>query len=111
MGNVIGFPGAQSSSGGDGGNLGSMLEFRVARLEESVGEMRSDIREMRSEIRELGNRVGRIEERLARMEGGFEALHHRFNALPTVWTFTVALVAAVIGSVGLALAVTQLTQP
>jgi hypothetical protein len=94
-----------------GGPEDPMLSVRVAYLEEAVREVRSDIREIRSDIRSISDRTGRIEERLARIEGGFEALHHRLNALPTIWTFTVALIAAVISSAGFALAVARLTQP
>ena len=81
-----------------------MLEARVARLEE-------DVREIRTDVRTIRDRVGQIEERLARIEGGFEALHHRLNALPTVWTFTVALLGAVIGASGLAFAIARLLEP
>lgn len=81
-----------------------MLEERVARLE-------SDVREIRTDVRDIRDRIGRIEERFARIEGGFETIHHRLNALPTVWTFTVALVAAVMGASGLAFAVARLFEP
>lgn len=88
-----------------------MLEQRVAWLEENVREIRGDIREIRSDVRDIRDRTGRMEERLARIESGFEAIHHRLNALPTVWSFTIALVAAVMGASGLAFAVARLFEP
>jgi hypothetical protein len=70
--------------GRGGGPEDPMLMKRVERLEEDVREIRKDVSD--------------IKERLARMEGGFAAIHAKLDALPTVWTFVVALIGAVLAS-------------
>ncbi len=72
-----------------------MLEQRVARLEEDVKEIRGDVRVIRDDI-------GDIKERFARMEGGFAGINAKLDALPTIWTFVVALIGSVIAAVAVA---------
>ena len=41
-------------------------------------------------------RLGCLKERFARMEGGFDAMRARLDAMPTVWHFTLGLIATVV---------------
>ena len=70
-----------------------MLEQRVARLEQDVKEIRSDVRVIR-------DHVGKIKERLARIEGGFTGINAKLDALPTIWTFTLALIIQFVAIIG-----------
>lgn len=94
MSNIVRFPGSDDG-GSDGGPEDPMLGQRVARLEEDMKEVRGDVRNIR-------DRLGVIEECLARIEGGFTGINAKLDALPTVWTFVVALVGSVIAAVAIA---------
>jgi len=78
-----------------------MLEARIARLE-------TDVHEIRGDINEVNRRLGGLEERFARMEGGFDAMRAQIAALPTIWTFVVALVGSVLTSGALTAAIVAL---
>ena len=80
MTNVMPFP-----SGG-GGSDGTVLDQRVARLEE-------DVRDIKSTLRNIETRLGAIEVSLARLEGRVTGIEGRLQQIPTVWQ-TISILAA-----------------
>jgi hypothetical protein len=100
MGDLVQLPGSpsrKSSGSGGSGPEDPLLERRVERLE--------------TDVRDIRDRVGKIEERLARIEGGFVGINAKLDALPTVWTFSAALIGVVIAMGGLTLAIVRVAMP
>ncbi len=89
---------------GGSGPRDPMLVQRVGRLEEDVKEIRGDVRVIRGH-------VGKIEERLARIEGGFTGINAKLDALPTIWTFTWALIIQFVAIIGVVAGILALLNP